>query len=148
LLNFAERDQYIRTHPEELADRLADARFRDKLFQRAAASNSLLGLNYHFSGSPYSPTRRPQLEITVINKGLVGYKSRQDIIAKRHRDVKQVPLARFYQTETPEQFDTTLGMYYLSYVEQACHDVGMKFGAQMERDERTEETRTRINLML
>jgi hypothetical protein len=148
ILNFAERDQYVRTHPGALAERLADANFREKLFQRAAASKSLLGLNYHFAGNPYSPSRRPAFEITVINKGLVGYKSRNEIITKRNRNVRNVPLARFYETENPQQLDTTLGVHYLSYVEQACRDVGMTFSAEMARDERSEETRTRLRLAL
>lgn len=146
LLNFAERDQYIRTNPTELASRLADREFREKLFQRAAASNSLLGLNYRFSGSPYSPTRRPELEVSVSNKGLVGYESRRQIMDRKHRSVRNVPLAQFYGTEKPTRFDTSLGMFYLSYVEAACEQVGLRFGANMTRDEQKEETTTTLYL--
>ncbi|MCG8478374.1 MAG: hypothetical protein MI724_04700 [Spirochaetales bacterium] len=148
ILNFAERDQYIRTHPHELASRLARPEFRDKLFQRAAASNSLLSLNYRFSGNPYNPQRGPQMQVTVTNKGLVGYESRRQIITKRDRNVRRVPLAHFYQTENPTQLDTTLGTYYLSYVEQACSEVGLRFGADMQRDERREETSTQMRLAI
>ncbi len=146
LLNFAERDQYVRTHPGELANRLADPEFRERLFRRAAASNSLLSLNYRFSGNPYSPTRRPELEIAVSNKGLVGYESRKSILDVKHRKVHNVPLAKFYGTESPSRFDTTLGMYYLSYVESACERVGLRFGANMTRDEKNEETTTTLYL--
>ena len=148
ILNFAERDQYIRTHPHELASRLARPEFREKLFQRAAASNSLLSLNYRFSGNPYNPQRGPQMQVTVTNKGLVGYESRRQIITKRDRNVRRVPLAHFYQTENPTQLDTTLGTYYLSYVEQACSEVGLRFGADMQRDERREETSTQMRLAI
>lgn len=148
ILNFAERDQYIRTHPEELSSRLADPTFRDKLFQRAAASNSLLSLNFQFSGNPYNPSRAPEMQITVVNKGLVGYETRRHVLSKKTRNVRNVPLARFYETETPTQLDTTLGIHYLSYVEQACDSVGIKFHAEIERDENTEETRTRVSLTL
>lgn len=148
ILNFAERDQYIRTHPDKLASRLADPSFREKLFQRAAASHSLLSLNYQFSGNPYNPTRGPEMQITVVNKGLVGYESRRHVLSKRTRNVRNIPLSRFYQTETPSQLDTTLGIHYLSYVEQACDSVGVGFDAEIERDEDKEETRTRVNISL
>ncbi len=148
LLNFAERDQYIRTHPEALSERFADPTFRQKLFDRAAASNSLLGLNYHFSGNPYSATHRPELEISVSNKGLVGFESRQAITQRRHRGVRDLSLAEFYQHEQPTRFDTMLGMYYLSYVEAACEQIGVRFAAHMTRDERKEEMVTRVYLAL
>ncbi len=148
LLNFAERDQYIRTHPGELSRHLGNPEFREKLFNRAAASNSLLSLNYRFSGNPYSPTRRPELEISVSNKGLVGYESRLAITRNKRRDVHNVSLAQFYNSEAPTRFDTTLGMYFLSYVEAACERVGLRFGAEMSRDGRREETITSVSLAL
>ena len=88
------------------------------------------------------------MQVTVTNKGLVGYESRRQIITKRDRNVRRVPLAHFYQTENPTQLDTTLGTYYLSYVEQACSEVGLRFGADMQRDERREETSTQMRLAI
>lgn len=148
LLNFAERDQYIRTHPEELASRLADAEFREKLFQRARQTRSLLNLSYRFTGNPYNITRTAEVEIAVVNRGLVGYESRREILARRHRNISTVQLAKFYEHENPSQFDTTLGSFYLASVEEACRAVGISFNAELTRNESSEETITLLRISL
>lgn len=146
--NFAERDPYVRTHPEELQERLENREFREKLFSRAEESGSYLTLSYRFHGNPYNPKRAPRMEIVVTNRGLVGYESRRQILEKRSRSVRNVPLSEFYSVETPGNIDTTLGMHYLFYVEEACRKVGMSFDAELLRDERSEETRSRIVLSM
>lgn len=146
--DFAERDQYIRTHPEQLASRLSEPHFRAKLFQRAEESGSYLTLNYHFSENPLNAKQPPQMQVTVTNRGLVGYESRREILSMPVRNIRHIPLAEFYDSEDPSRIDTTLGMHYFSYVREACREVGMKFEAEIVRDERMEETNTRVRLWL
>lgn len=148
LINFAERDQYVRTHPSALASRLADPSFREKMFQRAMQSDSLLNLSFRFVGNPYNVTRTEQVAISVVNKGLVGYESRREILAKRHRNTRRVSLAEFYTHENPSQFDTTLGSFYLSSVAEECNAVGLDFSADITRDESKEETTATIAITM
>lgn len=144
LHNFAERDRSARLDSGDIVGRLSDPSFREKLFERAARTNSLLGLNYAFIGNPYSNDTPPQVKISVINHGLLGYGSRETILTKRGREVRSVPLAQFYETESPDQFDTTLGTYYLESLQKAVEDAGMHFASDLVRDERREETSTTI----
>lgn len=148
LLNFAERDQYIRTHPSALESRLVDPSFRDRLFQRAEQSDSLLNLSYRFKGNPYNVVEREAVSIAVVNRGLIGYESRREILSKRYRNTNRVSLATFYESENPSQFDTTLGSFYLSAVAEECRAVGIDFSAELTRNEAREETVSTITLTL
>ncbi len=148
LQNLAERDTYLRNHPEELQERLRDPQFRERLVQRAEYQNELVHLAYSFDGNPHNPYQKTEVIISIRNGGLIGYKRRSDIINKRHKHTKQSSLGRFFQEQTVKEFSCGLAQLYLSSIEQACAQEDVEFDTSIARDEKNEETITRLKVAL
>ncbi len=140
LLNLAERDQMVRNNPAQVEHLLTDPTFRQKLFRRAQTNGEFLVLNFQFDGNPHDPTSKTKIMASVINRGLIGYRSRQDILEKKKRDVRTTSLVHFYKESNMQELGAGLGMYYLNYLQEACERQGILFDSNVVRDERKEET--------
>ncbi|HNQ97327.1 MAG TPA: hypothetical protein PKH81_04485, partial [Treponemataceae bacterium] len=68
-----------------------------------------------------------KLQITLYNKEDQSEAVRESINDKKNADLKKKSLIDFYK-EIPEgEEDTSLGMYYLSYLSEACEKVNVRF---------------------
>ncbi|MCK7488852.1 MAG: hypothetical protein MZU79_00325 [Anaerotruncus sp.] len=69
LTNLAERELFVRSHPEELERMLAEEAFRDRLRERAVQRNELMLLRMDFTGTVMDPSDPAVTRITVRNRG-------------------------------------------------------------------------------
>jgi hypothetical protein len=148
LLNLAERDQAVRNDPEKADSLLRNPEFRERLLERARDQEEYISLNFNFTGNPHDPTARTIVCISVRNRGLVGYKTRADILEKKQKGVFNTPISRFFQEANVRQLSDGMGMYYLSYLEEACRNADMQFESTILRDENKDETVAQITLRI
>lgn len=148
LINLGERDQYIRTHPDELDQLMADARFRERLIRRAEQKKEFININYSFLGNPHDPGEKTSITISVRNSGLIGYKTRAEIVNKRAKHIKQTPLSLFLQESNVQGLSEGLAVFYVKYLEEACRKEGIEFESHILRDERKDETISQLILRI
>lgn len=135
--------------PEDKIDTLLKNRQqREKLYELAAKVGQLINLNYSFEGDVVSVGSRLRLQINLTNKGVIIEKARKDLSKKIKTETRESSLASFYQDNDPEKLGAGLGLYYLSYLEDACQEEKMKFEAIISSDDRREETSVRIVLYI
>lgn len=143
--NLAERDLYVRNHPEELERLLGEAEFRERLLKHAAQRDELMVLKLAFSGTVLDPAAPSVTEITVRNRGLVGYASRVDVMGRRVRMVKENSLEQILKQDAE---GGGLGLIYHSLLEESCKAEGMGFSSNVVRDEQKDETVATLKLSL
>ena len=71
---------------------------------------------------------------------------RRSIHYRADLSVKEKSLETFYETEASHTDEPQLGLYYLSFLEEACREMGLKFESFVNSDGWAQQTL--INLIL
>lgn len=141
----ASRHSRVRPRPGA-ANRLAtDPEIKNKLSRTAEARGDLINLHFKFDTNPTNVQKRQRLLISVTTSGLVAWRSQEELQEKKKTDVREIPLSVFYK-QTGDDPEANLGLFYLSYLEEACAAENARFDANIFRDERREQTVTTILL--
>lgn len=104
-----------------------DPNIRKKVIAELERKHELVFLSWKLGGGNSSIGTQGKLQITLFNKDDQSETVRESINDKKNADLKKKSLIDFYR-EIPEgEEDTNLGMYYLSYLSEACEKVNVKF---------------------
>lgn len=146
LRDLAERDQYLRTHPQELEQKLRDPEFRRKLTSRGVANKELLSLVYRFDPGVHSERNHRGLHIVLSNSGLLGYRSRNDIINRPQKRIRRERLRELVDQDSEGTLAGSLIGIYLNALEEAAEAQGITVDSDVLRDEREDRTRTTLKV--
>jgi len=105
-----------------------DPNIRKKVIAELERKHELVFLSWKLGGGSTSIGTQGKLQITLYNKEDQQSEAvRENINDKKNADLKKKSLIDFYK-EIPEGGeDTSLGMYYLSYLSEACEKVNVRF---------------------
>jgi hypothetical protein len=104
-----------------------DPNIRKKVISELERKHELVFLSWKLGGGSTSIGTQGKLQITLYNKDDQSESVKENINDKKNADLKKKSLIDFYK-EIPEgQEDANLGMYYLSYLSEACDKVNVKF---------------------
>ncbi|HSV56998.1 MAG TPA: STAS domain-containing protein [Magnetospirillaceae bacterium] len=145
LINLAERELFVRNHPEELERMLAEEAFRDRLRERAVQRGELMLLRMDFSGTVMDPADPAVIRIMVRNRGLIGYGSRLENLGRRPRTVKENTMD---QILSADEEGGGLGLIYHTLLRAKCAAEGMDFSTSVVRNEKEDETIAVMSLTL
>lgn len=100
---------------------------RKKLIQELERKHELVYVSWKLGGGSMSIGKQGRLEITLYNKDDEFQEVKENIQNKKSANLDKKSLIDFYK-EIPEgQGGTDLGLYYLSYLDEACKKVNVKF---------------------
>lgn len=106
---------------------LFDQNIRMRVIEELTKKNDLVYVSWKIGGTSSSIGTQGKLQITLYNKEGEYQVIKDSIDSKKSADLKKKSLFDFYK-EIPEgSADTELGLYYLSYLNEACEKVGVKF---------------------
>lgn len=123
------RKEAKRMYPDvdDLDALVLDPEVRSKIVKTLESKHSLVFLSWKLGGGSSSIGKQGRLQITLYNKSDDFQEIKDDIETKMTADTKKRTLIDFYR-ELPEgQEGTDLGLYYLSYLDDACKKVNVKF---------------------
>lgn len=104
-----------------------DPNIRKKVIAELARKHEVVFVSWKLGGGSTSIGTQGKLQIVVYNKDDQSESVRESINDKKNADLKKKSLIDFYR-EIPEgNEDTSLGMYYLSYLSEACEKVNVRF---------------------
>ncbi len=104
-----------------------DPNIRKKVIAELERKHELVFLSWKLGGGSTSIGTQGKLQVTIYNKDDQSETVRESINDKKNADLKKKSLIDFYR-EIPEgEEDTNLGMYYLSYLSEACEKVNVRF---------------------
>lgn len=104
-----------------------DPNIRKKVIDELERKHELVYLVWKLGGGNTSIGTQGKLQITLFNKEDPSETVRDIINDKKNADLKKKSLIDFYKQIPEGEEDTNLGMYYLSYLSEACDKVNVKF---------------------
>jgi hypothetical protein len=104
-----------------------DPNIRKKVIAELERKHELVFLSWKLGGGSQSIGTQGKLQITLYNKDDQSETVRESINDKKNADLKKKSLIDFYKESPEGEEDTNLGMYYLSYLSEACEKVNVKF---------------------
>ncbi len=106
---------------------------RKELIKFLESKNEFLTLSWKIKGTSTSIGTDNKLQVMIYNKE-TEYKSLRDTIANhKTADIKKKSLIDFYQQESEDEFNSDLGMYYLSYMQEECKEQQIYFDSHMDQ---------------
>lgn len=104
-----------------------DPNIRKKVIAELERKHELVFVSWKLGGGSTSIGTQGKLQITLYNKDDQSEQVRETINDKKNADLKRKSLIDFYKEIPDGEEDTNLGMYYLSYLSEACDKVNVKF---------------------
>jgi hypothetical protein len=125
---------------------MADPKLRLPLINELRKKNSLVTILWKIGGTSSSIGTKGRFQL-VLYDSKVGYKEIRDgIEATKSADVNRKNLSDFYNELSRN--DSELGLYYLSYVNEACEKVGIKFESIVSQVDPADLTVTTLSFHL
>ncbi|HQL03513.1 MAG TPA: hypothetical protein PLU33_00105 [Treponemataceae bacterium] len=104
-----------------------DPEIRQKIISELERKHELVFISWKLGGGSTSIGKQGRIQITLYNKDDEFQEVKENIETKKSANLNKKSLIDFYR-ELPEgQEGTDLGLYYLSYLDEACKKVNVKF---------------------
>lgn len=104
-----------------------DPEIRQKIIAELERKKELVFISWKLGGGSTSIGKQGRIQITLYNKADEFQEVKENIETKKSANLNKKSLIDFYK-ELPEgQEGTDLGLYYLSYLDEACKKVNVKF---------------------
>jgi len=119
---------------------LFDPAVRKKVVDELARKGEFVYLSWKIGGTSSSIGTQGKLQVTLYNREQAYRETKDSIDAKKSADLKKKTLLDFYREIPPGEADTELGLYYLSYLNEACEKVGVKFESVVSQIKESDTT--------
>jgi hypothetical protein len=127
---------------------LLDPKLRTPVIEELRRKNSLVTFSWKFGGTSSSIGTRGRFQVTLYDKETNYKEIRESIDATKSADVNRKNLSDFYRDLSKSGADSELGMYYLSYLNEACEQVGIRFESMVNQVQNTDVTVTTLSFYL
>ncbi|MBQ2080752.1 MAG: hypothetical protein VZR56_07045 [Treponema sp.] len=104
-----------------------DPEIRGKIIQELIRKHEVVFLQWKIGGGSTSIGKQGSLNITLYNKDDEFQEVKENIENKMSANLNKKSLIDFYRQMPDGQEGTDLGLYYLSYLDDACKKVNVKF---------------------
>ena len=112
---------------DDLDGLVLDPDVRSKIVKELERKHALVFLSWKLGGGSSSIGKQGRLQITLYNKDDEFQEVKENIETKMAADTHKKTLIDFYRDLPDGQEGTDLGLYYLSYLDDACKKVNVKF---------------------
>jgi len=127
---------------------LLDAAVRARVVAELERKGDLVYLAWKIGGKSSSIGTQGKLQVTLYNREREFKEMRDNIEAKKSADLKKKTLTDFYREMPAGESDTELGLYYLSYLSEACEKVGIKFESVVSQLKEADTTAVTLSFHL
>ena len=125
--NIRKEAQQMYADRDDISTLVLDPDVRKKIVRELESKHEQVFLSWKIGGGSSSVGKQGRLHITLYNKDDEFQEVKENFEMKAQADTAKRSLVDFYR-EIPEgQEGTDLGMYYLSYLDDACKKVNVKF---------------------
>lgn len=119
---------------------LFEPSLRQKLVEDLVRKGEFVYLSWKIGGTSSSIGTQGKLQVTLYNREQAYRETKDSIDAKKSADLKKKTLLDFYREVSAGEADTELGLYYLSYLSEACEKVGVKFESVVSQIKESDTT--------
>jgi hypothetical protein len=111
----------------ESSEILVNINLRNRILKEIEQLNECIYLAWHLGGKSVSIGTMNKLQITIYNRESEYRDLKQTVENKKAIDLKEKSLTDFYRSIPGQEVNTELGLYYLSYLSEACEKVNVRF---------------------
>jgi len=122
-----------------------DPEIRAKIVQELQRKHELVFLSWKLGGGSTSIGKQGRLSITLYNKDDEFQEVKENIETAKSSNTEKRTLIDFYRDLPEGQEGTDLGLYYLSYLDDACKKVNVKFESLVNQFSASELTVINLN---
>ncbi|MBN1696688.1 MAG: hypothetical protein JW881_04150 [Spirochaetales bacterium] len=119
---------------------------RAKVLKEMEAQKEYLYLTWKIGGKSSSISTRFKLQVTLYNRESEYRKVKQTIDDKKGINLKKKSLTDFYKEAPDKLVNTELGLYYLSYLSEACEKENVRFDSIVNQIPKSDLTVITMNL--
>ena len=113
---------------EDIEHLIMDPDVREKIVAEMKRKHSLVTLSWKIGGGSTAIGKQGRLQIVLYNKAEDRFEAfKESIESKMGADTKKKSLIDFYRDIPEGEGGTDLGLYYLSYVDDECKKINVKF---------------------
>jgi hypothetical protein len=116
---------------------LADSKLRSALVEELRRKNNLVTFSWKIGGGRSSIGTGGRFQLTLYDKDSHFQEIRDSIETKKTADLSRRSLSDLYQDLARKGADSELGLYYLSFLNEACEKVGVKFESMVNEVQNT-----------
>ena len=106
---------------------LININLRNRILKEIEQLNECIYISWHMGGKTGSIGTMNRLHITIYNRESEYRELKQSVENKKIIDLKEKSLTDFYRSIPEQEMNTELGLYYLSYLSEACEKVNVRF---------------------
>jgi hypothetical protein len=110
---------------------LQDPGIRIPLLEVLKNKNSLITISWKLGGADSSIGKRGKFQVILYDRELHYQERKDNFDATKSADISRFNLSDFYKRLLKDGSDLDLGMYYLSFLSEACENAGIKFEAMV-----------------
>ena len=130
---------------KEIDALIYDPEIRAKIVQELQRKHELVFLSWKLGGGSTSIGKQGRLSITLYNKDDEFQEVKENIETAKSSNTEKRTLIDFYRDLPEGQEGTDLGLYYLSYLDDACKKVNVKFESLVNQFSASELTVINLN---
>ncbi|MBN1409786.1 MAG: hypothetical protein JW969_03005 [Spirochaetales bacterium] len=123
-----------------------DQNIRNQILNEMISKNELLFLTWKIGGKSSSISTRNKLQVILYNKESEYRSIKQSIEDKKGINLRKKSLTDFYKEAPDSLVNTELGLYYLSYLSEACEKVNVRFDSIVNQIQKSDLTVITLNL--
>ncbi len=112
---------------------LSNSIIRTELLKYLEKHQEFLTLSWVIHSTRTSIGTDNKLQVIIFNKDQEYQKLKQDINNKKSVDIRKKSLLDYYQEETEGEMNSGLGLYYLSFMDEACREQQIYFEANINQ---------------
>ena len=124
-----------------------DQGIRQKILREMENSNENLFLSWKIGTKSSSISTRNRLQVILYNRESEYRKVKQVIDDKKGINLKKKSLTDFYKEAPDSLTNTELGLYYLSYLHEACEKVNVKLDSIVNQIQKSDLTVITMSLL-
>ena len=119
---------------------LFEPKIRQRVIEELEKKGEAVYLSWKIGGTSSSIGTQGKLQITLYNRDEEYREIKDNIDSKKQADLKKKSLFDFYKELPQGGGDMDLGLYYLSYLNEACEKVGIKFESLVSQIKESDTT--------
>ncbi|MGP1587666.1 MAG: hypothetical protein ACTTHG_04920 [Treponemataceae bacterium] len=112
---------------EDIDSLIFDPEIRKKIVKELEKRGELVFISWKLGGGSLSIGKAGKLQITLYNKGDKFKEFKENVEEKKSANLSKRSLVDFYNNNPDAMGDSSMGLYYLSYLDEACKKVNVKF---------------------
>ena len=112
---------------------LFDTKIRKQVMESLQQKGELVSISWKLGSRGASIGTQGHLHITIYNKESEYDRLRESIGEAKNHDLKKTSLMDFYKNVPAGESNTELGLYYLSYLSEACEKVYVKMESMVNQ---------------